>query len=207
MKILSYLVLIVLVSGCDLSFMDKEYLIKDNKVYLKGWNEGSGSYERLIKEADGNSFVSVENDKNILIGHDKNHVYKESTIIENFDPNTFEYLGGYFYKDSDSVYFFGYYNDVNECELEGIDPSTITVFEQYPWAKDKENVIYGRTILKINDTKSMVVLSANWAKTSSQVIYQGKLKKDIDAKSFKLLEGKFARDKNHLYESGNVVPE
>ena len=71
------------------------YDIKDNQVFFIG---------NIIEGADPISFQIVRN----LFSKDKNHVYScfnsDCEILENIDSNTFEYLGGGYYKDKNNAY-------------------------------------------------------------------------------------------------------
>lgn len=192
---LTAITLLTLLSGCE-----KEYIIKNNQVYMKGWNEGSGNYELLVEGADASTFQTVETDDNTTIGKDKNNVYVETTLIQNFDPKTLRYLGSYYYIDSDSAYFFGSYNNLNDCEIIGADPKTLKVLDEYPWARDNKHIVYRHNISSINDNIDFEVLSENWARTRSEYFYQGKSVQGIDIETFEIINDNTAKDKLRTYE-------
>ncbi len=72
--------LVMVLSSLLLISCDKEYVKKKGKVYLKGWNEGSGIYEIFVKDADAKTFQTIETDDNTTIGKDRNHVYIDDTV-------------------------------------------------------------------------------------------------------------------------------
>src|ERR1700722_6394328 len=111
-KSLLFLLLSILWVSCG-----KSYIIKGNKVYLKGWNEGVGNYEILIDSADAKTFQSLDLncDCNITFGKDKNHLFIDRTIIEGIDPNSFAFIGNDIFRDKDSAYFFGFWNSIQNC--------------------------------------------------------------------------------------------
>ncbi|WP_179223132.1 DKNYY domain-containing protein [Pontibacter ummariensis] len=185
--------------GCE-----QEYIVKDNKVFLKGWNEGSGSYERLIEEADAKTFQTIDTDENLTLGKDNNHVYIESTLIENFDPKTLKYIGNYYFVDSDSAYFFGFYSNIDDCEIIGADPKSLKTFDKFPWAYDKNHIIYGHTIVAIDDLSDFEIISENWGRTKDKIIYKGRTLHGVDIKTFEIVDEYMAKDKYHTYEYGEI---
>ena len=123
---------------------EREYIIKNNSVYMKGWNEGVGKYERLLKNADAKSFSIIETDDN-LYGKDKFYVYYENEIIHGADPKTFKHIKKGFAIDKNRAY---HYND----SIENSNPKEFEVID-YHFSKNYENVFY--------KTKPLDVCSVN----------------------------------------------
>ena len=138
-KHLMFLLLITIFMSCE-----KEYTIKNNSVYMKGWNEGVGNYERLLKNADAKSFSVIETDDN-LYGKDELYVYYENEIISGADPNTFKHLKKGFAIDKNRAY---HYND----SIENSNPKEFEVID-YNFSKNYQNVFY--------KTKPLDVCSVN----------------------------------------------
>jgi len=66
---------VIIILSLFLFSCEQKYSIRDNQVYLKGWNEGSGNYERLVEKADAKTFQKIENDENLTIGKDNKYVF------------------------------------------------------------------------------------------------------------------------------------
>ena len=194
-------ILCILLTGC---FPEAKYKITDNAVYMTGWSEANGDYIIPVKDADQATFELIENDNHLLIGKDKNHVFFETTLIENADPNTFRPIGNYYFVDNDSVYFFGFYNNKNDCEVWGVRPSEIKLYEKYPWAHDNGNVVFGQTVTQLSNPNDLQIVNKNWGRTTDKVFYKGYLVDSVDIPTFKILSDEKAEDKNYIYYQGAV---
>lgn len=184
------------------------YKIEDDKVYYEYWNEGSGQGKRLIKQADAKTFqiLSFDCDCSFKFGKDKNHLFIDGELINNIDPHTFKFIGNYVFRDKDSAYFFGFYNNLNECEIQGINPDRIELIE-YPWAKADKVLIHGKDTLFLSDISEFVPIDRDWGKTKQYVINKNKIIYGADVKTFNVINGYGGEDKYYKYEFGIIADE
>ncbi|MDF3026926.1 MAG: hypothetical protein K0S23_1233 [Fluviicola sp.] len=150
-----YLTILLLLSSCG---QPTKYVVKNNLVYFQGWNEAKGNYEVLLKGVSAKSFKVIDTDCNMIVGKDNKSVFIDYSKLENADASSFEYIGNYFFKSKDSVYFFGFYNSFDDCEVVGVNPATFQIDKKYPWAYDRHLVIYGHTVLDSVDFESFKVI-------------------------------------------------
>ncbi|MBD3584021.1 DKNYY domain-containing protein [Flavobacterium selenitireducens] len=174
----------------------EEYIVKGNQVYHKGWNEGVGNYERLLDGADAKTFVNLKySGVNAIFGKDKFHVYMDGKIVPYSDSKTFKYISDHFFKDKNSIYFFGFYSSEQDWKIDSIVPSQFKLIK-YPWATDGKSLIWGYKTLEVDDLSSFKPLNENWAKTKDKVIFQAKVLNNVDYDSFEVIDDYNAQDKN-----------
>lgn len=129
--IISLMVLLIF-TGCK-----HGYKVEDGKVFYEYWNEGIGigQGKQFVEEADAKTFKEIKFncDCDLEFGGDKSKLLIDGKPIRDIDPNTFKFVGNYIFKDKDSVYFFGFYNDINNCAIKGIDPDKLKLLN-YPWS-------------------------------------------------------------------------
>ena len=190
---------ILILTSCE-----KKYIVKNNSVYFKGWNEGVGNYERLIPDADAKSFANIElEDFNGKFGKDNYKVFFDGKTIKNCDPKTFEFLGNYLFKDKNAVYFFGFYSDSDDWRIDVVNPKKIKLFT-YPWSTDGEYLLYGYKPLKLDDANDFQAIDENWGKTKTKIIYEDQILENVDYSTFKVINYSTAKDKNHTFEYGKI---
>ena len=143
------------------------YKIETDGVYYETWNEGNGYKKRLIEQADAKTFQKLNFDCNLNFGKDKNHLFIDGELIKSIDPNTFEYIGNYIFRDKDSAYFFGFHNgDLNDCVIKGVNPDKIELIK-YPWSKAENLLINGKYAVYIDDIDEFVPIDDDWGKTKN----------------------------------------
>jgi len=183
-----------------------DYKVKNNNVYYAGWNEGVGSYERLIVKADAPTFKKIENEDDLVLGKDKNYVFYEDSLITYADPTTFKRIGQYYYTDMNSVYFFGFvHSGRSKWNLDSVDVKTLKLYNIYPWARDKNNLIYGDLIVKIDNIQKFKPINEYWGKTDKQVINEGVVFDSVHFGTFKIIDDYRAKDRNYRYEYGERI--
>ncbi len=200
-NLLTILTLLAFLTGC---FPEEKYKITDDAVYRTGWTEANGDFIVRLEDADPKTFEIIETDCNSLFGRDKNHVYVDHSIIQNADPSTFKYVGNYFFVDNDSVYFFGFYNSLNDCEVWGANPETFKIYDTYPWANDGTKIIHGQTATVLKDIDKFEILGENWGRTTDKVFYKGVLLDSVDIQTFEIVSKDKARDKKYVYLKGDT---
>ena len=190
-KILYIIVIFLMCFGCK-----EKYIIKNDKVYKQGWNEGVGNYEYIVEGADFKTFENLDfDDINLVLGKDKDNVFMDGKIIQNCDPRTFNSLGDYYFKDKNSIYFLGFYSSEADWKIDSIIPTKFRIIK-YPWATDGKVLIWGSHTLQLKDLKSFTPINENWGKTKNEIINEYKILKNVDYSSFKVIDDYSAVDKN-----------
>ena len=192
--------IVVLLLSCK-----RQYTIEGDKVYYEYWNEGSGDNKKLLEGADGKTFVPLKFDCDceFMFGKDKRHLFIDGVPIKNIDPNSFVFIGNYIFKDKDSAYFFGFYNNINSCVISGVDPNKIKLI-QYPWAKADKILMHGYDTIILDDINDFIPINEDWGKTKSKVLNRNEILFGADAETFKVVNRYSGKDKNHTYEFGKI---
>lgn len=182
------------------------YKVEGDKVYYEYWHSGLGFKQgkRLI-EADAKSFKSLnfDCDCSFEFGRDKNHLFINGDPIKNIDPNTFTFVGNYIFRDKDSAYFFGFYNDLNNCVIKGVNPNKIKLIK-YPWAMADNLLINGQDTLFLEDIKDFTPIDNDWGKTKKYIVNRDKIVFGADLETFKILSSYEGKDKYFNYEFGLI---
>lgn len=198
-------IIIIVLTILFLTNCSRGYKIEDGKVYYKYWNEGSGQGRQLIEEADANTFqkLSIDCDCSFEFGKDKNYLFIDGKLIKNIDPNTFKFVGNYIFRDKDSAYFYGFYNDLNDCVIKGINPNKLQLIK-YPWAKAGNILIHGADTLYVEDINDFIPIDKDWGKSKKNIIYKNQILLGADVETFKITNSYSGKDKNYNYEFGFI---
>lgn len=199
-RIVFVLFMVYLFTSCD-----STYEIKNNGVFLNSWNEGTGNSTNLVLGADPKSFKIIQNSSELLLGKDNKHVYYRSNCVKNLDPHTTKVLKNGFIVDKSHVYFFGYFKYIEQCEIEGVHPSKLTICNQVPWAFDDVHILYGTTKVKVKNPEKFQAISEHWGKTDSEFIFMGNIIATADYTTFQIIDEESAKDKYHDYYLGEIV--
>jgi len=196
-----FLLSTILFVGCQ----DSRYLAEGNSIYLSIYRGGGFEMSKeLIPEADAKTFENLEYENvNSILGKDKNHVYHENKIIDKCDPKTFEYLGNYFFRDKNSIYFFGFYNSPEDWLIDSINTKRFRIIKDY-WATDGEYLLNGYRKLKLDDLNTFTPLNKNWGKTKTKIIYETKVLENVDYDSFEPIDLYSGKDKNGKIEITDI---
>jgi len=197
--------IIIVLSISILTSCSRGYKIEGDKVYYESWNEGSGQNKRIIEQADAKTFkeLNFNCDCNFEFGRDKNHLFINGELIKNIDPNTFKFIGNYIFRDKDSAYFFGFYNNLNDCAIKGVNLDKIELIK-YPWAKAGNLLINGKEIVYLDDINDFIPLDDDWGKTKKYIINNNKILYGADVETFKITSSYQGMDKNFNYEFGII---
>lgn len=136
--------------------------------------------------------MNFDCDCDFEFGKDKNHLFINGEIIKNIDPKTFQFIGNYIFRDKDSAYFFGFYDNLNNCLIKGINPNKINLLK-YPWAKAGNILIHGNDTLSIDDINKFIPLDDDWGKTKKYIINKNQIVFGANIETFKIIssfEGK-----------------
>lgn len=181
------------------------YKVEGDKVYYEYWNEGSGQGKTIIQQADAKTFqeLNMNCDCNFEFGRDKDHLFINGELLKNIDPNTFKFIGNYIFHDKDSAYFFGFYNNLNDCVIKGVDPDKIKLIK-YPWAKAGNLLIHGSDTVRLDDANEFIPLDDDWGKTKKYIVNNNQILFGADVETFKIISSFQGKDKNYNYEFGAI---
>ena len=198
-------VIILMLTLLFLTSCTRGYKVENGKVYYEYWNEGSGQGKRLIEQADAKTFrkLNFDSESNFEFGKDKNHLFIDGEVMKNIDPTTFKFIGNYIFRDKDSAYFFGFYNDLNDCVIEGINPNKIELLK-YPWAKSNNILIHGSDTITVDAASEFNPIDEDWGKTKKYIINNNQILYDADLETFKTTSSFEGKDKKYSYESGFI---
>ena len=147
--------------------------------------------------------MNFDCDCDFEFGKDKNHLFINGEIIKNIDPKTFQFIGNYIFRDKDSAYFFGFYDNLNNCLIKGINPNKINLLK-YPWAKAGNILIHGKDTLSIDDINKFIPLDDDWGKTKKYIINKNQIVFGANIETFKIISSFEGKDKNYNYEFGFI---
>lgn len=198
-------VIFIVLTISALTSCRRGYKVENGKVYYEYWNEGSGQGKSLIEQADAKTFqeLTFDCDCNFEFGKDKNHLFIDGELIKNIDPNTFKFIGNYIFRDKDSAYFFGFYNNLNDCVIKGVNPDKIKLIK-YPWSKADNFLIHGGEAVIIDDINDFVPIDDDWGKTKKYIINNNQILYGADVETFKITSSFQGKDKNFNYEFGII---
>jgi hypothetical protein len=208
---LNFLLILFFLTGCHSGYEEK-----DGKVYHKWIHGGNWTKEySLMEEADATSFTTIKHDLNIDLGKDKNHVYKDGSIIGQANPSTFEQVKEYYWKDAHHVFLlqFGGTN----CVIQNADPRTFQVIDNNLWAKDNVNIYYGFDKLSDVNTEEFVANNEEWGNDKSYYFYHNLRLDSLDYESAEIVNSYFMeepartsdyiKDKNHVFFQNRLVKD
>lgn len=198
-----FLLSITALTGCR-----QGYKVEGDKVYYESWNEGSGQHKYVLKEADAATFkeLDIDCDCNMNFGGDRQHLFINGELMNGIDPASFQFIGNYIFRDKDSAYFFGFFNNLNDCVIKGVDPEKIKLVE-FPWAKAGSILIHGKDTVTLEDINEFKVIDEDWGKTKKHVINGDIILVGADPETFKVISNFEGKDKHFNYVFGYVKSE
>ena len=180
------------------------YEAEQGKVYYKWIHGGFWTMEKtLMKEADASSFTTIQNNLNIHLGKDRNHVFKDASSLEHADPNTFRQISGYYWKDKNYVYLLQFC--ATDCRIKSSDPESFTVFKASNWSKDKNNVYFELNKLTEANAESFVVIDVDWGKDDQYYYYHDLRLDSLDYDSAEIVSPYYIKDKNNVFFRNKLV--
>lgn len=197
--------IIIILTFSVLSSCRRGYKIENDKVFFESWNEGNGQKKRLIEQADAKTFQKLNFDCgcDFEFGKDKNHLFIDGELIKNIDPKTFKFIGNYIFRDKDSAYFFGFYNNLSDCVIRGVNPEKIKLIK-YPWAMADNLLIHGKDTVSFDGINEFTPVDDDWGKTKKYIINKNRIIYGADIGTFKIISGFEGKDKNFNYEFGLI---
>jgi len=200
-------ILLLLTLSVTLTSCHSGYEEKDGKIYYKWIHGGNWTREStLLEDADAETFEAIDNHINVHLGKDKNHVYKDASIIEHADPRTFEQVKEYYWKDKSNVYLIQYGG--TDCRIKNADPKSFKVLKDYNWSLDNNNVYYDFEKLKDVNPKTFIALNEKWGKDNRYYYYQNQRLDSLDYKTAEIVIAYFgdepARPSDYIKDAKNV---
>ena len=183
---------VVLLTSCS------GYSKKDGKVYLRSSNEARlGVAYTEIKEADHETFKVIKNDQHLNLAKDKNHVFKGASILEHAEPNSFEQIKGYYWKDHKNVYLLQYGD--TDCRIPNADPASFEVINGYQWAKDKDHAYYEFDKLDDMEPKAFKAIDEDWGKNEHSYYYHNLRVDSLDYHTAEIVSPYYIKDRNSVF--------
>ncbi|MCG9793814.1 DKNYY domain-containing protein [Flavobacterium algicola] len=209
-KQIIYGLIAVFISSCT------GYTKKDGKVYLRSSNEARiGVNYAEVKNADYETFKVIDHNLNIDLALDKNHVFIDTSILENADPKTFGHVKDYYWKDKKNVYLLQFGR--TDARIMGAEPTTFKVIKDLLWSLDKNNVYYEFDKLEKVTPHLFVAIDENWGKDNRYYYYQTLRVDSLDYESAEIIKSyfmnepakpsKYIKDKNHVFFHNKLVKD
>lgn len=134
-------------------------------------------------------------------------IWFHDLALENVDPNTFEIVDDYFFKDKDRVHFYETYRVSQDyftskrkrfLPLENADPASfVSMGDGY--SKDKSTAWYLNQAFMVDDLESLTVLNHHIVKDNKTAYVNRKPIVGSDGKSFQLIMDRYAKDSHRYY--------
>jgi hypothetical protein len=193
------------------------YTKKDDKVYLRHSKILSriGVSYLEVKNADYETFEVINHDLNINLAKDKNNVFEHVSILEHADPNTFEQVKKYYWKDKKNVYLLQFGR--TDARILGAEPTTFKVIKDFLWSLDKNNVYYEFDKLEKVTPRLFIGIDKNWGKDNRYYYYHNLRADSLDYESAEIIKSYFMeeparpseyiKDKNHVFFQNKLVKD
>ena len=107
------------------------YVVENDGVYYRDWNEARGSGKRLLKKLDPKSFEVLDNND---YGKDINFVYYNGNPIAGADPGTFKFVGDLYAVDKFKAYYAG-------DSIESSSSNDFKIIDSY-YSSDYKDIFY-----------------------------------------------------------------
>lgn len=194
---------IILSLCCFLLTACNDYQIKDGKVYYKWFHGGALEYRtHLVENADAETFRSIPNKEGMEFAKDKNSVFLRGRLLKNADPNSFEQLHEYYWKDKNNVYLFAF----GEALVEDANPNTFSVLKEY-WAADKHHIFHQQYKMEGINKATFVPIDEFWAKDDKYYYHKTTRLDLLDYASAEVVSKYYIKDKNGVYlKTGEKLP-
>jgi hypothetical protein len=128
-------------------------------------------------------------------------------VLQNVDPNTFNIVDDYFFKDKNHVYFYESYRTSEDyftskrkryLLLEKADPASF-IGLGFGYAKDKNTAWYNESPFQVDDLESLVAINRHFISDNNTSYLERRPIKGSDGISFELISDHYAKDFNRYY--------
>jgi len=191
------------------------YSVFQNEIYYKRSVPNYSSY--LPQPAKTEANFKTFNNLGYRYANDKYSIFYRGEVISNVDKNSF------FVIKIENVFPI-YTNEILTPRIENQTKQNLLqngftatssslinliinneISEVEFYAKDKNNVFYGKEIISSADPKTFTLLSILFSKDNSTVYHKGEPIQISDTKTFELICGNLAKDKNHIYYGYKII--
>lgn len=188
------------------------YRIRDRNVYFWQQSPYGETTEKLVKDADLDSFSPVvnpywDNDRcsksHINFGRDAKHVFFQEKLVDGADPETFGFVDFEYTKDKNAVYFLTKRLTTRVAQFRAIDAQYHSIY-----ATDGEKYFFGQNIIE-EPGFEFVAGHPGYARTRTKVYYNGEvIVPSADAPSFVVISpgNGLTKDKYHVFYHGEIIP-
>ena len=202
LNLILLLTTLVIISGCHSGYEEK-----DGQVYHKWIHGGNWTKEySLMEKADAETFRTIKHDLNIDLGKDKNYVFKDASILENADPNSFEQVAEYYWKDKNYVFLLQF-GETN-CIIKNAEPKSFKIISEYLWSRDNEHVFYKFDLLDNVKAKDFQAINEDWGKTKLHYYYHNLRIDSLDYETAEIVNTYFMdespKQSNYIKDKDNV---
>ena len=135
-----FIIIFSILTGCT------GYVVENDAVYYRDWNEARGSGKRLLKGLDPKTFEVLENDD---YGKDLNFVYYNGNPIAAADPKTFKLVAGLYAVDKIKAYYAG-------DSIEASSSNDFKIIDSY-YSSDYKDIYYTTKPLHVCKIKSFKI--------------------------------------------------
>lgn len=172
------------------------YIVENDGVYYKSWDEGAGFSKRLLKDLDPKTFEILENNDYCK---DAKFVYHEWNPINGADPNTFKLLNAPYSVDKNRAYY-------GEDSIESSSSKDFQIIDDY-YSSDCKDIYYKNKPLHVCNTKNFKIFPPSnegedyhrWATDGCYYYFMNSKIPSEDYKDVVLLGEGFAKDNKWVY--------
>ncbi|MFZ9956226.1 MAG: DKNYY domain-containing protein [Flavobacteriales bacterium] len=123
-----------------------DYIVENDGVYYKDWNESRGFKKRLLKELDPETFETLDNDD---YGKDSKLVYYKGNPIIGADALTFEFIGDLYATDKNRAYYAG-------KTIQNSSNKEFKIIDSY-YSSDYKDIYYTTEPLHVSSVKNFKI--------------------------------------------------
>ena len=147
-----------------------------------------GERPRVVANADAASFEVLPH----LYGRDRNHVFREGTLLANADPATFQLVADTYAKDRERVFFL-------DRTIEGADPETFRLLDEFLAIDARQVYDRGRAVIGADPLTFEPIAGTSLAADRQHVFVSGALQPKVDRSSFEHLGHDYYADRHGVY--------
>ena len=202
MKRLLVIIVISFFYSCN-----SDYELREGKVYYVFYSTTQGGWnERLVENADYNTFSFYDSNKYIY-GKDKNNIYFKEVVISGADPKTFKLIENGYAIDKKRAYYF-------KDSITNSSPKDFKVINGY-YSKDFNDVYYTTSPMNVCSVENFDFVykdnseeaSARWSTDGCFYYYENIKVPSNDYKNIKIYKGStgISSDKKNVYFEGRNI--
>lgn len=195
---------IIIILSFILFSCNSRYEQREDKIYYRFWSTQGGWNERIVENADIQSFSEIKTKVN-LYGKDRSNVYFKNEIIPGADPNTFKHIKEGYAVDKNRAYYF---ND----SIANSSPIEFKIIDGY-FSKDWKNVFYTDKSLNVCSVRDFTFVYEDeesflgrWSTDGCYYYFNNYKVPSNDYENVVLFKGSFgiSKDTNFVYEKDQI---